>query len=105
MKVRHDPHRRLFVGDLKPYQACLLYARRGKALDFYHIYVPAPYRNQGLAAKILIAAFNYAKKQGYRVIPTCPFIRNDFLPRFSKYQPLVIPGKPGFVFWKGRSLK
>jgi hypothetical protein len=83
------------VIDLNPYEATLLYARKGNTLDFYHVYVPDPYRNRGVAGKILIAAFEYAQKEGLKVIPTCPFIRGDFLPRFPRYQPLVVEGEFG----------
>ena len=89
MKVEHDTEHHRFVVDLNPYEAFLLYAPKGKTLDFYHIYVPEPHRNRGLAGKILMAAFEYAQKEGVSVIPTCPFIRDDFLPRFPQYQSLI----------------
>lgn len=74
-----------------------MYAKRGNVLDFYHIYVPDPYRNRGAAGKILIAAFDYAREKGYKVVPTCPFISGDFLPRFPKYQELVESGEFPFA--------
>jgi hypothetical protein len=97
MKVIHDSRRHRFTMKLGAYEASLMYARRGKTLDFYHIYVPDPFRNRGHAARLLIAAFEFAKRRHYRVIPTCPFIRNDFLPRFPQYQPLVQAGEFPFV--------
>jgi len=97
MKVEQDPKNQQFVMRLGSYQATLLYAKKGKALDFYHIYVPDPFRNRGLAGKILIAAFEYAAWEGYRVVPSCPFIAQDFLPRFPQYQNLVDPGEFPFT--------
>lgn len=97
MKIEHDPIRKMFWVDLGPYQAVLLYSKQEKVLDFYHIYVPDPYRNQGIAAKLLIAAFEYASKEGYRIVPTCPFIVSDFLPRFEAYQSLTEPGSFPFA--------
>jgi hypothetical protein len=97
-RIEHDAKHCRFVVDLKPYEAFLFYARKGKDLDFYHIYVPDPYRNRGLAGRILIAAFDYAKKEGLKVIPSCPFIRDDFLPRFPQYQGLLARGKSSFPF-------
>ena len=93
MKIEHDPSRNLFFLNVGAYRAVLLYARREKILDFYHIYVPDPYRNQGVAAKLLIAAFKYAAKEGCRVVPSCPFIASDFLPRFKAYQALSETGR------------
>ena len=97
MKVMHDPAQKKFYIRLDSYEAVLLYATRGKVLDFYHIYVPDPFRNRGLAAKILIAAFDYAKLEGYRVVPSCPFITGDFLPRFPQYLPLTEGGEFPFA--------
>ncbi|MBI4115770.1 MAG: N-acetyltransferase [Candidatus Omnitrophica bacterium] len=97
MKVEHDKKKQKFWIKLDSYEAVLMYAKKGKRLDFYHIYVPDPFRNQGLAARILITAFKYAKKEGYRVIPSCPFIAGDFLPRFPKYQDLVEKGEFPFA--------
>ncbi len=97
MKVEHDPERLKFLIKLGPYEATLMYAKKEQALDFYHIYVPDPFRNRGLAGKILIAAFEYAVKEGYKVIPSCPFIAHDFLPRFPQYQTLVESGEFPFA--------
>ena len=100
MNIIHDVEKQEFRIDLGVYRAVLLYARRGKVLDFYQIYVPDPFRSQGLAGKILIDAFEYAKKEGYRVVPTCPFIAGDFLKRFPQYQETVHPGE--FPFADGK---
>jgi uncharacterized protein len=92
VKIEHDQAGGRFTVRLGEYQACLMYARRGDLLDFYHIYVPDPYRNRGIAGRILIAAFDYAREQGLKVVPSCPFIAGDFLPRFEKYGDLVERG-------------
>lgn len=97
MKVERDPEKHKFFVKLGEYEAALMYAEKGRTLDFYHIYVPDPFRNRGIAAKILMAAFDYAAKKGYRVIPSCPFIRDDFLPRFPPYQKLADPGEFPFA--------
>lgn len=89
MEVQHDPKKQQFSLTLGSYAATLMYAKKGKVLDFYHIYVPDPFRNRGLAGKILIAAFQYAQERGFQVVPSCPFIAHDFLPRFPEYQKLV----------------
>lgn len=97
MTVEHDESRQRFFIRLGDYEACLMYVRRGGVLDFYHVYVPEPYRNRGLAGRILIAAFDYAAEQGLKVVPTCPFIAGDFLPRFKQYQHLVERGSFPFA--------
>ena len=97
MKVEHDLKKHKFFMKLGAYEATLMYAEKGKVLDFYHIYVPDPFRNRGIAAKVLMAAFDYTEKEGYHVVPSCPFIRDDFLPRFPQYQKLVETGEFPFA--------
>lgn len=97
MNIEHDPKAHKFFVKLGEYEASLSYAEKGKALDFYHVYVPEPFRNSGVAGRILIAAFDYAAENGYQVIPSCPFISGDFLPRFPKYQKLCKPGEFPFA--------
>jgi len=92
MNVIHDAEKMEFRIDLGLYRAVLMYAKRGKTLDFYHIYVPDPFRHRGIAGKLLIHAFEYAQKEGLQVFPTCPFIAGDFLKRFPRYQASVSPG-------------
>ena len=92
MRIEHDEKRQRFYIRLGAYEACLMYARRDDVLDFYHIYVPDPYRNRGIAGRILIAAFDHAEAHGLRVVPSCPFIAGDFLPRFPKYASLAAGG-------------
>ena len=97
MKVEHDEKKHKFSVQLGTYEASLAYAEKGKLLDFYHVYVPDPFRSRGIAGKILIEAFEYAKNKGYRVVPSCPFIAHDFLPRFPEYQTLVETGEFPFA--------
>ncbi len=104
MKVEHEVNEHRFVVRLPPYEASLAYARKGKILDFYHVYVPEPYRNRGLAGKILIEAFEYAKRENLKVVPSCPFIRGDFLPRFAQYQELVVKDKASFALLDDSSI-
>ncbi len=97
MKIEHDENARRFYARFGEYEASLMYARQGDVLDFYHIYVPDPHRNRGVAARVLIAAFEYAKQNKFRVVPTCPFIAGDFLPRFPRFHDVVEPGEFPFV--------
>ena len=54
MKVEHDSEKHKFFVTVGDYEAVLMYAEKERVLDFYHIYVPDPFRNRGIAAKILI---------------------------------------------------
>lgn len=91
MRITHDEQGRRFVMVLGEdgQEATLQYERRGEVLDFYSVFVPPQFRGRGHAGRIVIAGFDYAKEQGLKVRPTCPFISGEFLPRFPQYQELV----------------
>lgn len=89
MTVEHDPKRDRFFIQLDEEEAFLSYQRKGDVLDLVHVFVPPAHRGKSFAGRIVIEAFEYAKRENCRVIPTCPFIAHKFLPRFPKYQSLV----------------
>jgi hypothetical protein len=90
--VRHDPEATTFFIDLEDAEAVLVYRPVGdKVLDFEHTYVPPQYRGHGLAATLAREAFEYARQNGYRVIPSCPYI-TTYLKRHPEYESLVADG-------------
>ncbi len=97
MKIRHDHERHQFVGELGSYHAVLMYAERDGVLDFYHVYIPDPFRKRGLAGALLKRAFEYARLEQLQVVPTCPFIAGDFLSRFPEYRELTVTGEFPFA--------
>ncbi|EFJ25698.1 hypothetical protein SELMODRAFT_99282, partial [Selaginella moellendorffii] len=58
-------------------------------IDLEHTYVPPSKRGQGIAAQLCEAAFDCARKQGFRVIPTCSYISETFLPRNPQWSDVV----------------
>jgi uncharacterized protein len=89
MEIEHDPDRGRFFIRLGDEEAFLSYRREGDLLDFGHVFVPPAHRGKSHAGKILIAGFEFARSEGCKVIPTCPYIAHEFLPRFPQYQDLV----------------
>ena len=80
MKVEHDESGSRFVvrveGEGEGDEATLAYSRIGpKLIDLQHTYVPESARGHGVAEALALAAFAYAREQGLRVVPTCPFVR------------------------------
>jgi len=76
MKIEHDETGSRFVVHLDGDDAELAYTIVGpKLIDLQHTYVPASARGKGVAEALAEAAFEYARERGYRVVPTCPFVR------------------------------
>jgi len=57
--------------------------------DFNHTFTPPAFHGQGLAGLLTSFAFNTAKEQGWKVIPSCSYISNTFLPKNPQFQPVV----------------
>jgi predicted GNAT family acetyltransferase len=76
MNVEHDEKGSRFVVRLEGEDADLVYSRiNSKLIDLQHTYVPESGRGHGVAEALAVAAFAYAREQGLRVVPTCPFVR------------------------------
>jgi predicted GNAT family acetyltransferase len=87
-EVKHDEKKSIFYIELDGEIAYLDYAMRGNKIDLYHTYTPTQLRGKGLAGKIVEFAFNYAKENNLKVIPSCPFIPS-FLAKNPEYKKFV----------------
>ena len=76
MQVEHVEDENRFVVRLDDEEAELAYVWAGpKVIDIQHTYVPDDERGHGVAEALATAAFDFARERGYRVVPTCPFVR------------------------------
>ena len=76
MQVEHEEKHHRFVVRIDGEEAELTYLRVGpKLIDIQHTYVPEGERGHGVAEALATAAFRFARERGYRVVPTCPFVR------------------------------
>lgn len=92
--VQHDEAGSRFCVRLQGYEACLMYRRSGREIDFYHTYVPETFRGRGVAEQLCRTAFEYAKVRGLIVVPSCSYISNAYLKRHPEYVPLTKRGGP-----------
>lgn len=89
--VKHDEKGKRFVMEVEGREALLSYSQEGDTLDFYRTFVPEELRGQGLAEKVVKAAFEYAREKGFKVQPSCSYVSGAFLKRHKEYQDLVVP--------------
>jgi uncharacterized protein len=76
MQVEHLEDENRFVVRMDDEEAELTYLRAGpKVIDIQHTYVPEGARGHGVAEALATAAFRFARERGYRVVPSCPFVR------------------------------
>ena len=60
-----------------------------KVMDLSHTIVPELLEGRGLGGALVKHALDYARSNGFRIIPTCWFV-DKFVKKFKDYQDLVI---------------
>lgn len=74
-EVIHQPEARRWIIDTDGHRAVLEYAMEGAVLRITHTGVPAPIGGRGIAARLVRAAFDYARGESLRVEPACDYAR------------------------------
>ncbi|HEX7979850.1 MAG TPA: GNAT family N-acetyltransferase [Gemmatimonadaceae bacterium] len=69
--------------------AILTYRYRGADLDLIHTEVPPALEGRGYASALATAALSFARREGLKVIPTCPYVR-AYLARHPEHADLVV---------------
>lgn len=70
-------------------KAILDYTVNGKEMDIFHTFTDPELRGQGLAEQLTQAAFEFAKKSGFKVIPTCPYVKDTFLAKHPEWNSIT----------------
>lgn len=86
--VSHDPTRGRFEIRTEAGSGVLAYERRGDALEMMHTEVPEAAEGKGYGAALAAAALDFARREGVKVIPSCPFVA-AFIQRHPDYADLV----------------
>lgn len=75
-EIYHDERQGRFCAVIDGAEAYLSYVQTDeRTLDFRHTFVPEELRGRQLAEQLVRYGFAFAKGQGFRVIPTCPYVR------------------------------
>jgi predicted GNAT family acetyltransferase len=90
-RVVHDPAAGQFAIRSDAGVAMLTYVQRGDTLDLMHTRVPSELEGHGYGGALAKAALDYARANGLKVIPTCPFV-STYLRRHKEYADLVQVG-------------
>ncbi len=88
IEVKHDKENESFVADVEGHKAYLSYNIINDKIDFSSTFTPPELRGNGIAKIIVEYAFNYAKANKLKVIPTCSYVR-AFVERNDNYKYLL----------------
>ena len=76
LNIRHDQEARRFVADTPGGEAYLTYSEVGAGrLEYDYTFVPPELRGKRLGEEVAAFALQYARDHGFRVIPSCGFVR------------------------------
>jgi predicted GNAT family acetyltransferase len=64
------------------------YRRRDGVIEFTHTEVDDAYEGQGLGSTLVREALEAARRDGLRVVPSCPFVK-EYIERHDEYADLV----------------
>ncbi len=74
--VRHEEGQRRFVARTPAGPAYVAYEQPDeRTIELHHTIVPEAERGRGVGGRVVSAAIGYAREQGLRVIPSCPFVQ------------------------------
>ncbi|MBI2173104.1 MAG: N-acetyltransferase [Candidatus Aenigmarchaeota archaeon] len=91
-EIVHDETGQKFYIDCGDDEAVLGYTRVNDIMDVHHVFVPESMRGQGTAEKLSLAAFEFAEKNGLRIIATCPYVKDTFLKKHPEWNRIVVEG-------------
>ncbi|MBA3671440.1 MAG: N-acetyltransferase [Gemmatimonadaceae bacterium] len=87
----HDAAASVFQIDTAHGKALLRYVERNGVLDLVHTEVPEVLEGQGYGSALARAALSHARKEGKKIIPSCPFV-TAYLKRHPADAALVVRG-------------
>ena len=88
-QIEHDIEAREFVLSVPEGQGTLAYTPAGEGVvDFVSTYVPHHLRGKGYAEALVVEAFNWARKEKLKVIPSCWFV-GVVVKRKPEYKDLI----------------
>ena len=75
-QIRHDAASRRFAIEVDGHLGYLEYERDGGTMAITHTIVPPAIGGRGIAAALVQAALVHARAMGWRVRPSCSYVRS-----------------------------
>lgn len=89
MEIRHDTDRKRFVAEVDGKEGTLTYERVDDGtLDYRSTFVPEELRGDGIGAKLVLHALDYARENDFEVVPSCPFV-GKVIEEHPEYEDLI----------------
>jgi len=87
--IQHDAERGRFETTVEGRLCVSDYHLVDRVMRMTHTHVPGPLEGRGIAAELVAAALDYAKKNDFRVDPICSYVRR-YMSRHPETQSLLV---------------
>ena len=87
-EVIHEKENDRFIIYSEGKESFIEYRINDDEINLYHTYTDPGLRGKGLAALVVRAAFEYAKENNLKVVPTCSYVQ-AFIKRNDEYSELI----------------
>ena len=87
-EVIHEKENERFIIYSEGKESFIEYRINDDEINLYHTYTDPGLRGKGLAALVVRAAFEYAKENNLKVVPTCSYVQ-AFIKRNDEYSELI----------------
>ncbi|MGG5359004.1 GNAT family acetyltransferase [Enterococcus sp. DIV0213j] len=89
MEIREEKNRFALLNDEQQEIGEMTWAEAGPEIMIIdHTFVDPKYRGQKLAEKLVLSGVEFARREGKKVIPLCPFAKKEFEQK-SEYQDVL----------------
>ncbi|ARP85881.1 GNAT family N-acetyltransferase [Bordetella genomosp. 9] len=88
ISVTHDAQSHRFTAVVDQHECELDYSIRDNVMTILHTGVPSAVGGRGIAAELTRSALEYARAQGWKVVPLCSYAAVYFR-RHPEYTPLL----------------
>lgn len=91
LDIHHDVARHRMTTIVDGQECELDYRISGGVMTILHTGVPSAVGGRGIGGQLVRAAFEYAREQGWKVVPACSYAA-DFVRRHPEYATLTARG-------------
>jgi predicted GNAT family acetyltransferase len=86
--VRNNAGESRFELDADGHTAFAYYSMAGDVITFRHTEVPPALEGRGIGSRLVRGALEFARDQGLKVVPQCPFV-SAYMAKHSEFNDLL----------------
>ena len=89
LNIEHDDMGQKFVTEVDGEECLLAYTMINDCLNLHFMTVPDGKKGQEVAEELCLAAFNYARNRGLKIISSSAYIDEIFIKKHPQFEDLI----------------